>query len=162
MDQLVLEPITSEDFERLKSKVIKEFASEQVRAGNWHERDAMRLAAEQTDVILPQGLATPGTLILHARTHEGTRVGHVWISLEPQGHASGEAWIYDIEVDEPMRGRGYGRLLLEAAERAALASGATALGLNVFGANHVARTLYEHSGYEVQTLQMRKMLTARQ
>lgn len=162
MDQLVLEPMTPEDFEQLTSKVIKEFAFEQVRAGNWHERDAMRLAAEQIKVILPQGLATPGTLLLRARTAEGTRVGHVWISLEPQGHATGEAWIYDIEVDEPMRGQGYGRLLLEAAERETLAHGVTSLGLNVFGANQVARTLYERSGYEVQTMQMRKVLAERQ
>jgi len=150
--------MTAEDFGQLKSKVIKEFAMEQVRAGNWNERDALRLAAEQTDVILPQGLATPGTLLLRARTAEGARVGHVWISLEPQGHATGEAWIYDIEVDEPLRGRGYGRLLLEAAERETRARGASSLGLNVFGSNHVARTLYEHSGYEVRTMQMRKEL----
>ena len=150
--------MSPEDFEQLRSKVIKEFAFEQVRAGNWNDRDALRLAAEQTDVILPQGLATPGTLLLRARTVDGTRVGHVWISLEPQGHATGEAWIYDIEVVEPMRGRGYGRLLLEAAERESRARGASSLGLNVFGANRVARTLYEHSGYEVRTLQMRKSL----
>jgi len=152
--------MTSADFEGLKSKVAKEFAAEQVRAGNWNERDAVRLAAEQMDVLLPQGMATPGTLLLTARTMEGAKVGYFWVSLEPQGHATGEAWIYDIEVAEPMRGRGYGRLLLEAAEREAAERGASSIGLNVFGSNHVARSLYERSGYEISAMLMRKSLPA--
>jgi ribosomal protein S18 acetylase RimI-like enzyme len=36
--------------------------------------------------------------------------------------------------------------------------GAEEIGLNVFGQNTVARSLYESSGYEISSLQMRKWL----
>jgi hypothetical protein len=47
---------------------------------------------------------------------------------------------------------------MEAAEGAVLALGGTSLGLNVFGQNVVARTLYGNLGYEVTSQQMRKEL----
>jgi ribosomal protein S18 acetylase RimI-like enzyme len=50
-------------------------------------------------------------------------------------------------VREEQRRRGYGRELLDAGSRAALALGATTLGLNVFGHNEGALALYERAGY---------------
>ena len=47
------------------------------------------------------------------------------------------------------RGRGYGRALMEAADREAQRRGAQSIGLNVFGRNDVARRMYESSGYQV-------------
>lgn len=88
----------------------------------------------------------------------GLRVGYAWLNLEPRIATTGEAWIYDIEVDPGLRGRGYGRRLLVVAEDEARRAGATHLGLNVFGTNAVTRSLCERSGYEVTTMQMRKAL----
>ncbi len=68
-------------------------------------------------------------------------------------------WIYDIEVVEDQRGRGYGRALLDAVEREVVARGGDSVGLNVFGANAVAKGLYESAGYEVAAFLMRKRLT---
>jgi ribosomal protein S18 acetylase RimI-like enzyme len=45
---------------------------------------------------------------------------------------------------------------LQAAEREAQRHGADAIGLNVFGGNDAARRLYESSGYQVTSIQMRK------
>lgn len=39
---------------------------------------------------------------------EGEYVGHLWIGLDRPG-APGSGWIYDIEVGEQQRGKGYGR-----------------------------------------------------
>jgi len=44
------------------------------------------------------------------------------------------------------------------AEAEARRCGATQLGLNVFGANHVARSLYTSLGYEISRLQMHNAL----
>jgi ribosomal protein S18 acetylase RimI-like enzyme len=45
---------------------------------------------------------------------------------------------------------------LEAAEREAQRRGGDAIGLNVLGGNDPARRLYEPSGYQVTSVQMRK------
>ena len=159
MKRLALTPMTSDEVEVLIARTAREFAAEQVTAGNWPEESAQELGLAETARLLPQGGDTAGMSILAAFDGD-VRVGYVWLNLEPRISTSGEAWIYDIEVAGELRGRGYGRLLLEAAEDEARRAGATYLGLNVFGANRVARSLYESSGYEVKTIQMRKALTA--
>ena len=80
----------------------------------------------------------------------------VWVALD-RGRP-GEAWIYDIEVNPEHRGKGYGRALLLVAEQEAARHGSTAIGLNVFGTNTVARSLYESAGYRITALNMRKEL----
>ncbi|MDE3082132.1 MAG: GNAT family N-acetyltransferase [Acidobacteriota bacterium] len=157
MDALTLTPMAPSEVETLIARTAREFAAEQVAAGNWPEDSAEELGRAETARLLPQGGDTPGMSILTAFDGD-VRVGYVWLSLEPRITTSGEAWIYDIEVASDLRGRGYGRRLLEAAEDEARRAGATYLGLNVFGANRVARSLYESSGYEVKTMQMRKAL----
>ena len=95
-------------------------------------------------------------LVLMAGTSGGDTVGLVWVALDRP--RPGEAWIYDIEVNPEHRGKGYGRALLVAAEQEAAKHGSKAIGLNVFGANAVARTLYESSGYQITSMNMRKEL----
>jgi ribosomal protein S18 acetylase RimI-like enzyme len=97
-------------------------------------------------------------LLLMAENGEGEQVGNVWIALDRPRR--GAAWLYYIEVSPGQRGKGYGRTLLNAAEEAAAQHGITAMGLNVFGTNAVARRLYESSGYQVASLVMQKPLGA--
>ena len=149
--------MTASEFADFRRRAIVGYAADNVQAGNWSEDEAEELAAKATDEVLPQGVDTPGMLLLVAQTAAGEAVGMVWVSLtRPQGEG---AWIYDIEVIPEQRGRGYGRALLEAAERECMARGVGMLGLNVFGPNTVARRLYESAGYEVTTMQMRKSLS---
>jgi ribosomal protein S18 acetylase RimI-like enzyme len=78
----------------------------------------------------------------------------VWAGPAPAERAGW--WIYDIQVVPNQRGRGHGRALLEAAESEAQRRGGHSIGLNVFGGNDVALGLYESSGYQVASIQMRK------
>jgi ribosomal protein S18 acetylase RimI-like enzyme len=148
-----------DDAKQLMSRIAREFAVEQVAAGNWDPEHAEQRGRDEMSRLLPQGVATPGMLLLSAYDAD-VRVGHVWLNLEPRISETGEAWIYDIEVEQGLRGRGYGRRLLAAAESEARRAGATYLGLNVFGANRVARSLYESADYQVKALQMRKRLSS--
>ncbi len=68
------------------------------------------------------------------------------------------AWVYLVEVDEALRGRGYGRGAMLLAEAEARSHGMRSLGLNVHGSNVAARSLYASMGYEVMTQQMKKTL----
>jgi ribosomal protein S18 acetylase RimI-like enzyme len=156
MERLRLRPMTAAEFKIYRARLIPAYAAENVQAGDWDPDQAETLAARETDDLLPAGPQTPGMLVLAAENGNGEQVGQVWIALSRPG--PGSAWIYDIEISPGHRGRGYGRALLQAAEERARQHGASAIGLNVFGANTVARNLYESSGYQATSLVMRKPL----
>jgi RimJ/RimL family protein N-acetyltransferase len=68
------------------------------------------------------------------------------------------AFIYDIEIYEPFRRRGYASQALLAAEDKARELGLKAIALHVFGYNTGARALYDKLGYRVTDLTMAKDL----
>ncbi|HET9092124.1 MAG TPA: GNAT family N-acetyltransferase [Acidimicrobiales bacterium] len=158
MPEIRLRPMTGDEFARDRSRLVTGYAAEHVGAGDWRPEEAEALAAEETDRLLPGGADSPGMLLRAAETADGKPAGIIWIALEHRSGSAEGGWIYDIEVAEHLRGKGYGRALLAAGEQEAARHGVEALGLNVFGSNAVARRLYESSGYEISTLQMRKRL----
>ena len=83
-------------------------------------------------------------------------VGLLWIA--PQVEGSTSWWVYDIEIFEPYRRRGYARAALELGHAEAKSLGGTSIGLNVFGFNTGARELYEKLGYAVTSTQMKREL----
>ena len=147
--------MTALEFAGFRRKEIRSYAAANVETGAWAPEYAENRAAIDTDRLLPQGLDTPGMLLLVAEV--GARpVGTVWIALEdPNGQG---AWVYDIEIAAGHRGRGLGRALLMAAEEVVAANGGNSIGLNVFAGNAAARGLYGSSGYGVTSLHMRKVL----
>jgi GNAT superfamily N-acetyltransferase len=89
--------------------------------------------------------------------HEGVQIGRVvlWLdAFEKPGHA----WLFEIVVDESVRGRGYGREALRLAEDEARSRGMTRIDLNVFAGNAVARSLYAGEGYAESSVHMGKPL----
>lgn len=107
--------------------------------------DALVESEKQLGELLPDGRETKGQSFYVGRVG-GQRVGSLWLSITDDGDGL-RAYVYNVEVDEPSRGRGYGRGLMLAAEHAARAAGCQQIGLNVFGFNHVARALYDSLGY---------------
>ena len=158
MQEISTRPMTSAEFDSLRPKLVREYAAEHVAAGNWTPEVAESRAAEQTDQLLPQGVNSPGVVMLMAETLEGETVGFLWLALERESGLGGGAWIYDIEILPQYRGQGFGRALLAAAEAEALVHGVDLIGLNVFGTNSIARNLYESAGYNVSSIQLKKKL----
>jgi len=156
MPELRTRPMTPEELDGLRDRINREYAAEHVAAGTWDAADAEARAAEQLDELLPQGVDTPGVLLLVAETPDGTVIGHLWLALERQPGSGRGAWIYDIEILAEHRGRGFGRALLGAAEDEVARHGGHTIGLNVFGTNTVARELYESAGYRVAAMQLTK------
>lgn len=158
MRELSVRPMTQAEFDEWQEVLSRRFADSKVAAGTWRAEEALAKAREANAALLPHGLATEGMLILKAVRPDGAPVGRLWITLRhPQG-APGCAFLYDIEVEPELRGQGYGRALLAAAEDAVREHGLSELELNVFGDNPVAISLYSSSGYRVTTQQMRKAL----
>jgi ribosomal protein S18 acetylase RimI-like enzyme len=156
--ELRLRPMTAAEFSVWRERILPGYAAAHVRAGVWSAGEADSRAAKLIGRLLPVGVETPEMLLLAAETSDGTSVGMVWLVLDRP--RPGAVWIYNIEVFSDHRGKGYGRALLEATEQHSMEHGAEEIGLNVFGGNAVARSLYESSGYEISSLQMRKLLAA--
>jgi GNAT superfamily N-acetyltransferase len=89
--------------------------------------------------------------------HDGSRVGRVVLWLDAF-ERPGSAWLFEIVLDESVRGRGYGREALRLAEEEARSRGMTRIDLNVFGGNAVARSLYASEGYAESSVHMGKAL----
>ena len=68
------------------------------------------------------------------------------------------AYVSDVAVLAPYRGRGLGRALLSRAEQYAHERGATTLRLIVLSQNTVAKQLYVASGFRERFIQMTKRL----
>lgn len=134
-------PMTEDEYEVWLAREKEDYAQTWIERGVPAEQARAKSEADHAD-HLPQGLATPGTS-LSTLTQEGTKVGTLWLALR-----DGDAFVFDVEVDEEHRGRGHGRSLMLLAETQARDVGLGRIGLNVFAGNTPALRLYESLGYE--------------
>ena len=131
------------------------YLEERVASGD-DRASAGRRVGEDRRLLFPGDAPAPGQFV-YRLLDDGVAVGVLWIG-EEQDAPPEHWWVWTIEIDEPFRGRGFGRAGIELAEEESRRHGATQLGLNVFGDNHVARSLYTSLGYEISRLQMHKAL----
>jgi ribosomal protein S18 acetylase RimI-like enzyme len=84
-------------------------------------------------------------------------VGHLWL-VERRDAYEPTLVVYDIDVDESYRGRGYGRAAMVFAEEEARRRGLTRIALHVGARNEGARNLYRSLGFEENEVAMSKSL----
>ncbi len=140
--RVTLRPMSQEEFGEYRSHLVTAYAQDLVDSGAFTDQAAALEASEESaQDLLPHGVDSAGQH-LWTPYDDDVPLGILWIFVDgPSG------FIYDIEVREDQRRRGYGREVLDAAARAAADLGARELGLNVFGFNEGARALYEKAGY---------------
>ncbi|MGJ5895874.1 GNAT family N-acetyltransferase [Streptomyces sp. V2] len=148
---LTVRPIAETEHGPFVENSFRAFAEACVERGITREEAATRIARE-----IPAPPATrpvpPGSTI-DVLEHPDGRLGILWLAAEGD-----KSYIYDVEVAEEFRGRGYGRTLMHLAETRAIAAGKALIGLNVFAGNDPAERLYESLGYEVVGHGMYKVL----
>ncbi|MBI5275744.1 MAG: GNAT family N-acetyltransferase [Burkholderiales bacterium] len=155
---LRLDPMTEPEFQEYLRTAVAEYAQAHIKAGDIAPADAMEAAQEDYAQLLPQGLASPGQHLFTARDEGGDSVGMVWFAVKPMRRGGLSAYIYDVQVNAAMRGRGLGRQLMEAFEQRAREMQVGRVNLNVFGYNTAARSLYEKLGYGIAGIGMTKAL----
>jgi len=131
------------------------YIAERIKAGERPE-DAHRVSESQFGQLFPGGAPADDQHVMNVVADEAT-VGTLWMG-RPFSGDSATWFVFDIEIAEEARGRGYGRAAMEAAEVWTRAHGGTRVALNVFGPNLIARALYDSLGYEVQAISMFKEL----
>lgn len=164
-----LEPMSELELTEYQTSAPAVYAESLKEGGVYPDEECLKIARESFKKHLPEGVRTPGHTFFvvkkvsseTSRPQVGTsneiRIGSVWLGIrEEQGKKS--AYIYDIFLDEPFRGQGFGRLTLEKIEEAVNQLGLNRIGLHVFGHNLHARALYEKMGYQTKSIVMEKVL----
>lgn len=149
--------MTPVEYAEWESRSIRTYAEDLAKARDVPLEVALERSGTQFAELLPQGLDTAGTWLMRVLDEGGEPVGVLW--LGPHRERAGVLYVYDVEIDEPHRGRGLGRAAMLAAEQLVRESGAREIGLNVFGFNEPAKRLYDSLGYRVIATQMTKVLT---
>ena len=104
------------------------YAEDNVASGRWPPEGALQRAYDDFDESLPQGLATP------------------------------DNYVYDIEIEADFRRQGHARAAFVALEPLVAKLGLSSIGLHVFGHNPGAQALYNSLGYGITGFNMRKTL----
>jgi ribosomal protein S18 acetylase RimI-like enzyme len=128
----------------------------QLVAAGMSEEEARTKAARDYASVFPDGRLRDDHFVFVVEDDGGRAVGHVVYAVRPPG--SRTAWLYKLEIDEASRGRGYGREAMHLFEEDAAARGLRTVGLNVFGGNEAARSLYRSLGYREFAVDMTKNL----
>ena len=151
-----LVPMLESELDAYLEKSIPNYAAENVQAGYWSETEALEKSRKVFDNLLPEGVKSKGQYLFQVEEAEtNERVGIIWLNARTDiPRPSG--FIYDIEMDEKLRGKGYGKQTMLAIEEKARELGLKSIGLHVFAHNAVAKGLYEKIGYEVKSLNMVK------
>lgn len=158
MTTVRLRPMTKEEFAAWLPWAIEEYAREDVE----HKRVEPGRASENMTAFLESALSRgPRTeghrLSIVEDDATGERVGYTWWG-ERELDAGLAAWIYDVYIDEPHRGRGFGRGLMEAVEAQVREAGLARMELHVWVDNDRATSLYRSLGFVPAGMEMFKQL----
>jgi ribosomal protein S18 acetylase RimI-like enzyme len=140
-----LRPMTEPEFAPWRELSIQQHGAQVSRATGKDLGAVIDESRELLGKILSAGIATERMSFLVVTDESDRALGWLWLGPSPQDRDAG--FVYDIIIDADVRGRGYGRAAMSAAEQFFLAQGFTRIALDVTGGNDVARGLYESMGY---------------
>jgi ribosomal protein S18 acetylase RimI-like enzyme len=152
---VTLRPMTESEYTPYIAFLREDYARERAESRQTSIDEERAISNQQTESLVPQGLATPQHYFWTVLDGDGAAIGSLWVFVEL---ALARAFIYDIALAAEQRGKGYGRQTLDALEEAMRAMGVTRITLNVFAKNAVARHLYDRQGYYVVATTMQKDL----
>jgi GNAT superfamily N-acetyltransferase len=155
MTDFRLEPMTQEQYLAFRESTEGDYADQIAKSGV-SPVDAAEKAAADYARLLPDGLGSPDQFLFTG--YDGAEpVGWIWVQIKPRADGL-NAYVFDLQVRQEQRRRGYGRAIMQAAEQLCRERGVVSMGLNVFGFNTGARSLYDQLGFEVAAVQMTKRL----
>jgi RimJ/RimL family protein N-acetyltransferase len=129
------------------------YVSDLERHAELPRQEAEEKADRDYGMLFRDGEPTSGQHLLTIEDSQGASIGRLFFAERSTG-----IWLYEIEIEESVRGRGLGREAMLAFEQRARELGAEKVTLNVFGGNEVARSLYRSLGYAEESVHMRKRL----
>jgi ribosomal protein S18 acetylase RimI-like enzyme len=150
-----LRRLREDEFEDWLRRSREGYTRSMVEHGGFPEAEAREKARNDFATFLSDGLRTPGHAVFALEDDAtGEQVGNLWLAERRHGLA-----VFDVHVEEGLRGRGYGRAAMLLAEDEARRRGFARVDLNVFAGNEIARSLYRSLGYQERSVYMSKGLS---
>lgn len=146
---LQLRPMEEEEFVAWLPLLRDDYAEDLVRD---YGMSADKARAQAVAEIDGQRSAGHSVFVIEV---ERMPVGHLWL-VERRDAYEPTLVVYDIDVDESYRGRGYGKAAMVFAEEEARRRGFTRIALHVGARNDGARNLYRSLGFEENEVAMSK------
>lgn len=157
MTTLSARPLREDELAAWREHSLQGYVADMV-GGGMRPEEAQEQGELDYSQLLSDGLRTPGHHVLVLEDEaSGERRGVLWFA-EQERAGRRTVYLYDVEIDEPFRGRGLGREAMLLFERLAREAGAEEADLAVFGGNERAFRLYESLDYRVVVRIMRKGL----
>lgn len=153
-----LRTMLKSEYERYLSVAIKDYAQDKIAAGTWEKADALGLAEESFQRLLPEGINTPKEF-LYTIVDEETddNIGFLWVHLDKSTTTS-KFFIYDFIILESFRNSGYGTQTLACLDVIAKEMSVSQIDLHVFAHNKGAIHLYEKVGFIPTDISMSKQI----
>lgn len=156
MEKVLLKPMSEPSLADFMSTLKTRYILNRQKSNLLSEAEAIEFTEKQWINILPNGTATADHHFLHIHNESGdTPIGSTWIQIDITNQS---AFIFEVIVQSPFRGQGFGRAALEAIQSFAKEQGCNKLGLNVFASNTIAKTLYRSLGFEDVSTDMIKSI----
>ena len=155
-----LEPMSETQFQSYLGTAVEDYAQAHLKSGDCAPEDALRLAQEDYQKLLPDGLQSKDNFLFSIYDDalgKNEIIGMVWFAVTPN-RAVRSMFVYDLNIREELRRKGYGRKVMQRVEELVQEMGIDTVGLHVFGYNHAARALYENMGYQITGIGMTKTL----
>jgi ribosomal protein S18 acetylase RimI-like enzyme len=154
--------MTPEEFIPYEEADAHHYAENMVRAGFWSPEGAFNKAKDIHANLLPDGVHTRDHLFFVIEDIQNKEsIGVIWLFIDRETEPP-SGFIYDLLLHPQFRGRGLGKQAMLALEQKARDLRLSSLTLNVFEDNTVAKALYASLGYQIQSSNMRKVLSREQ
>ena len=156
MAEVRLRPLREDEWESFVERSKSGYVHSMVEHAGFAPDAAWKKAERDFTTLFPDGLETEGHYVFAVEDADtGEAIGRVWFARR---EIDGEerAFLYDIDLDERVRGQGLGRQAMLRLEDEVRARGLSRIALNVFGGNDVARGLYRSLGYAETAVWMSK------
>jgi len=151
-------PMTKAEFQAYLEEDIRRYAEANVEAGYWHPSEALEKSRQVHEQLLPDGLATKNQhLFSIVDEASDKKVGILWVNINIEAPIP-SAFIYDFLIHEDQRGEGYGTQAMKSLEDWLQQKNIETVSLHIFANNKPALKLYEKTGFEITSLDMRKVL----
>ena len=151
--KVVLKIMDDEKFKKYYDYAVSNYAEEKAKSGNWKEEEALKLAKDTFNKMLPDKQDTENNYMYSIFNENDDHIGFIWFIDE-----KGVSFLADIILFEDFRGNGYGNLVMKKLEDKSKELGAKKIELHVFGHNKVAFNLYKKMGFNVTNYRMAKEL----
>lgn len=160
--QLQLQKMTAAQFPEFMNSQINEYAHQKIANHSWPAASARQQAAEEFQMLLPDGLNTYHNYFYVLCSAAQDLYGYVWLAevIDSDRPQQPYLFIYDYSILPDYQNQGYGQKGLELVFQVAQKLGYQSLGLHVFGQNYRAQHVYQKLGFVPTDIVMKKDLNS--